>query len=107
MRWLQSVCLFAGALSSALSALSCAPAVATPLITYDVRVSGVGGGAVMVDTKHATVSAPGQTITIQLYAIIVNTNGNPNDDGLTRTDGSFVSSAGGLKINMSNPTRDP
>lgn len=59
------------------------------LVTYDLREAGTG--AKVVDVCRA-----GDVVEIDLYAIVQNLDGDPTNDGLLVTMGSFVSDPGPL-----------
>src|SRR4051812_7321264 len=65
-------------------------AAATPTLVYDVRVHGTGG-------KPATVSHVGDSITLDLYAIVNGKNNTLADDGFQGGGGGWTSSKGGLR----------
>jgi len=73
-------------LTYTLGAMVLAAAMATPahaaLITIGIRAIGVGGGAVLTNANNVSVSATGQTITLQLYADIQDNDGNAQNDGV-------------------------
>jgi len=73
------------------------------LITYDLRVatSGQTAGVVRVNDKSATVSASTDVVVMDLYALLSATDANTGNDGVKIAYGSFHSSAGGLKGNLS------
>ena len=58
-------------------------------LLYDLRVHGTGD-------KSAPVNNLGDVVTLDLFAIIVDGNGNSADDSLKSGNGSFLSSPGGL-----------
>lgn len=58
-------------------------------LLYDLRVHGDGG-------KTAQVNSLGDVVTLDLFVIIPDGNGNPVDDSLKLGIGGFVSSPGGL-----------
>ena len=61
-------------------------------LTYDLRVSAFNGVPI-VGGKIAPKSTLGDVVTVQLFAIIANTDGNQTNDGLLQVSGSFVSAA--------------
>ena len=62
-------------------------------LTFDLRASAVNG--VPNANSKFVVAGFGDVITVQLFAIITNTDGNQTNDGLLGISGSFVSIAVG------------
>jgi len=73
-------------------------AVAQPALTIDLRAISTSSGTV-VDSKHVEFTgAIGDTVTMEVYFIISGMmNSNPFDDRLGYCWGSFLSSNGGLR----------
>lgn len=80
--------LFAG------SAIVAAASAANAAIVFDVRLPGGG--------KSATVSGVGDSVNLEIFAVVRDANSDPNgeDDAFQRTDGSILSSNGGLRVNF-------
>lgn len=78
------------ATAAAVMVAFCADSFASPLLVYDVRIDSVAGGT-MHSSKLATVSSSGaSTVTMSVYAFILNADGNPDNEG-------FLASAYGLR----------
>ena len=76
-------------------------AYAAPL-TYELRAVQAGSTAtVAADGKHA-VGIPGQTVVLELWAMIENTDGNGGNDAFKLGHGGFKSSVGGLLADLGN-----
>ena len=70
---------------------------ATPL-TFDMRAVSVNTAGTITtptDVKNVT-AAPGSVVTLNLFAVLANSDGNHANDGFFLTHGSFKSSGGGL-----------
>jgi hypothetical protein len=83
--------LLASALTSASSFAS---------LTIDLRATATTGGTV-IDAKHVQFSGvAGATVTMNVYSLVTNGNGNPNDDGTLAVIGSFLSSFSDMSGNL-------
>jgi hypothetical protein len=93
--------MIAGAAVAGVAGLVPAVTQAAPL-TYDLRLTGDLGNGL----KSAVVTA-GQVVTLDLYAIIQNGDGNTANDGFQRTNGSFGSSTvtGATTLNLKGTFR--
>jgi hypothetical protein len=79
----------AAACSVAAALAPCALAV-TPELILDLRLPGGG--------KSASINAVGDTVDLQLYALVH--DANPGTDGFNVTQGAWQSTAGGLRGNL-------
>jgi hypothetical protein len=74
-------------------------------LNVDLRVRAVSGGAILNNNKDVLLTAPGQTVTIDLFAVITGTNAA--SDELIQTAGGSVVSSGALLGDLSfGRTRD-
>jgi hypothetical protein len=63
-------------------------------LLYDVRVAGTGA-------KTAEVRLPGESVTLDLFVMLRDSNGDPTDEGIQSSSGSFLSGKGDLLGNIS------
>jgi hypothetical protein len=82
---------------SALAALAlCSGVAQAALLTYDLRVANTqAGGTTKVDAHNAQVSAVGDVVNLELYAVTHNGDGDQTNDGFLTGQGSFVGSLNG------------
>jgi hypothetical protein len=74
-------------------------------LIIDVRATGSSGGTVIGDPKNVTVSAPGDTVVLSVFARINGTNGS-NDESLSAAHGSLQTTGGsGLLGNLGGSPR--
>jgi hypothetical protein len=74
-------------------------------LNVDLRVRAVTGGAILNSNKDVLLTAPGQTVTIDLFAIITGTN-SLSDEQIQSANGSVVSSGPALGNLSFGRTRD-
>ena len=72
------------------------PSSSAASLTIDVRATSTTSGTV-IDAKNVLFTgSPGDTVGMNVHAVITDGNGNPNDDGLLSVVGSFLGAPGGL-----------
>ena len=101
--------LFSGrmglAVAAALSLAGLTSSSNAATITYDLRALSTDGG-VLNDVKSVNVDSAGDTVTLGLYALVANADGNRANDGYLLTHTSVISaeSASGPMGNLSSAT---
>ena len=60
-------------------------------LTFDLRATAAGGGASLGGAKVVNAADVGSTVTLELWAVIANTNSNQTNDAIISVAGSFLS----------------
>jgi hypothetical protein len=81
----------AAAIGFGILAMTAQDSSAAVTLTFDLRATAAGGGASLGGAKVVNAADVGSTVTLELWAIIANTNNNQTNDGILAVAGSFLS----------------